>query len=56
MADNWLELKGKLFDATRRFEQAGIEEKTFLGADVRELEKLVELASEEDPDPPRKLL
>ncbi len=51
------ELKRKLVEATRRFKQSDdIEEKAMLGADVRELEKSVENASDEGVDPPRKLI
>ena len=48
------ELKRKLDEATARHKRTtDPEEKHLLGADVRELERLVEIASEEPPDPPR---
>jgi hypothetical protein len=59
MAGKLLDLKRKLAEATRRFEQSGdTEEKALLGADVRELEKQVEIAANQEPDardPPRPL-
>jgi hypothetical protein len=51
MTGDRTELKARLVEATRRFENAGdLEEKALLGADVREIEKLVEMASDEEPD------
>jgi hypothetical protein len=46
-ADDLLDLKRRLIEATRQFDTASdVEEKALLGADVRELERLVEIASE----------
>jgi hypothetical protein len=48
------ELKRKLDEATALHKRTtDPEEKHLLGADVRELERLVEIASEEAPDLPR---
>lgn len=48
LADGWLDLRRRLAEATDRFEAAGDNpEKTLLGADVRELERLVEIAANE---------
>lgn len=48
------ELKRKLDEATARHKRTtDPEERHLLGADVRELERLVEIASEEAPDRPR---
>jgi hypothetical protein len=50
MGGDRTELKKRLVEATRLFESAGdIEEKALLGADVRELERLVEIAADQDP-------
>lgn len=54
MTDALTELRTRLVEATRRFESAGdIEEKALLGADVRELERQVEIAKGPNTDPPR---
>jgi hypothetical protein len=47
MNDDLAELKRRLVEATRRFEQASsIEEKGLLGADVQDLERQVEIAKD----------
>jgi hypothetical protein len=46
-ADDLLDLKRRLLEATRQFDTSSdVEEKALLGADVRELERLVEIAAE----------
>lgn len=53
MTEAWQTLKDRLDDATARWKRADDpEEKGLLGADVRELERLLEIAAE-DPDSPR---
>jgi hypothetical protein len=53
MSDDHDNLKRKLVEETRRFEQeTDVEEKDLLGADVRELERLVEIEADKDPDSP----
>jgi hypothetical protein len=57
MTDALTELKARLVEVTRRFENAGdLQEKALLGADVRELERLVEIAAAGDPESPRVLI
>ncbi|MDB5505302.1 MAG: hypothetical protein JWR89_5204, partial [Tardiphaga sp.] len=54
MTGDRTELKKRLVEATRLFESAGdVEEKALLGSDVRELERLVEIAADQDPGSPR---
>jgi len=54
MPGDWNELKHKLNEVTDRHKRTTEpEEKHLLGTDVRELERHVEIASEEAPDPPR---
>jgi hypothetical protein len=46
-ANDLLDLKRQLLEVTRQFDPASnVEEKALLGADVRELERLVEIAAE----------
>jgi hypothetical protein len=50
----WRELKRKLEEATERRRLAtNPEERDLLGRDVRELERLVEIAATQDPDMPQ---
>jgi hypothetical protein len=45
-ANDLLDLKRRLIEATRQFNTASdVDEKAWLGADVRELERLVEIAA-----------
>jgi hypothetical protein len=54
MADARDELKQQLSETTERWKIAqDPEAKDLLGADVRELERLIEIAAEQDPDLPR---
>jgi hypothetical protein len=54
MTEDWYTLKERLDDTTERWKRADDPEaKDLLGADVRELEWLVEIAAERDPDSPR---
>jgi hypothetical protein len=54
MTGDRTELKRKLVEMTRRFERAtDADAKDLLGGDVRELERQVEIAADQDPDLPK---
>jgi hypothetical protein len=54
MAGDWMDLKRRLAAATELFSRTTDPiERSFLGGDIREMERLVEITSEEPPDPPR---
>lgn len=60
MTEDWHTLKQRLDEKTERWKRTDDPEaKELLGADVRELERLVEIAAAQDPDvpkdPPRQL-